>query len=130
MSRIHGTNTGTERTVFRLLRREGVYFARHAKSLPGSPDVVFRKCRLAVFIDGDFWHGRRFARWSGDLSPFWSVKIRKNMARDRRARARLRAEGWAVLKVWSKDVDRDPERYVRRILRARADRLRSLPGRP
>jgi len=125
MSRIHATNTGTERTVFRLLRRQEVYFARHAKDLPGSPDVVFRKCKLAVFIDGDFWHGRNFTRWSAGLSPFWSAKIRKNMVRDRRTRAILRAEGWSILKLWSKDVDRDPERHIQRILRARAHRLRS-----
>lgn len=125
MARIHGTNTGTERTVFRLLRREGVYFARHAKGLPGRPDIVFRRCRLAVFIDGDFWHGRNFARWSGGLSPFWLGKIQANMARDRRIRSRLRTRGWSLLRFWSKDVDKDPERCVQRILRARRDRLRA-----
>jgi len=129
MSRIRSTNTGTERTVFRLLRRRGVYFARHAKALPGSPDVVFRRCRLAVFIDGDFWHGRNFEEWRVKVSAFWVAKIERNMERDRRAKAELEAQGWRVLSFWSKDVDRDPESCVERILTTRAAELRSKNGR-
>src|SRR4029079_18300950 len=96
MSRIRSTNTGTERAVFRLLRRRGVYFARHAKALPGSPDIVFRRCRMAVFIDGDFWHGRNFEEWRAKVSAFWVSKIERNMERDRLSRAELEARGWRV----------------------------------
>jgi DNA mismatch endonuclease (patch repair protein) len=119
MSRIKGKNTGTERTVFRLLRRRRVYFAAHAKELPGCPDVVFRKVRLAVFIDGDFWHGRRFDELRSKVSPFWVTKIGQNMSRDRRADRGLWAKGWSVLHLWSKDVDRYPELAIERIVRAR-----------
>ena len=113
MSRIRGTNTGTERRVFSALRRYGVYFARHAKELPGKPDVVFRRVKLAVFIDGDFWHGRHYDDWKDGLTDFWRIKIEGNMVRDRRARAKLRAAGWSVLRFWSKDIDKDPESCVR-----------------
>jgi DNA mismatch endonuclease Vsr len=59
MSRIKGKNTATEQLVFAELRHGGIYFAKHAKDLPGRPDIVFRRIKLAVFIDGDFWHGWR-----------------------------------------------------------------------
>jgi len=127
MSRIRGTNTGPEREMFRMLRREGVYFARHARGLPGSPDIVFRRCRLAVFIDGDFWHGRRFRTWSTDLNDFWREKITKNISRDRRTARQLRIDGWRVLRLWAKDLERDPEAKLRLVLRTRAELLRSGP---
>jgi DNA mismatch endonuclease, patch repair protein len=123
MSRIRGKNTGTELTVFRLLRREGVYFGRHRKDLPGSPDVVLQHCRLAVFIDGDFWHGHYFNAWKDRVSTFWVVKIEANIRRDRKNRRRLRESGWTVLRLWSKDIDRDPHRAVMKILNKRNELL-------
>lgn len=125
MSRIRGTNTGPERGMFRMLRREGVYFARHARGLPGSPDIVFRKCRLAVFIDGDFWHGRNFNRWRDGLTDFWREKIEANIRRDRRNRKRLRALGWHVIRIWGKDANGDPKSCIREILDRRSHHLRS-----
>ena len=125
MSRIRGTNTGPERGMFRMLRREGVYFARHARGLPGSPDIVFRRCRLAVFIDGDFWHGRNFGRWRAGLTEYWRDKIAKNISRDRRVARRLRTQGWNVVRLWAKDLERDPESGLDMILSARRDLLRT-----
>jgi DNA mismatch endonuclease (patch repair protein) len=119
MSRVRGTNTLPERQLFRALRRSGVYFARHARKLPGKPDVVFRRCRLAVFVDGDFWHGRGFDRWGTKLAPFWQAKIERNMARDRETEIRLRSTGWTVLRVWGKEAQRDPDACARRILTER-----------
>jgi DNA mismatch endonuclease (patch repair protein) len=124
MSRIRGKNTGPERGMFRMLRHERVYFARHARGLPGSPDIVFRRCRLAVFIDGDFWHGRHFDRWSARLTDYWREKIEANVRRDRRDRERLRALGWHVLRIWGKDIARNPDACVRKILDRRSHFLR------
>lgn len=130
MSRIRGSDTGPERVVFDLLRREGVRFARHARQLPGKPDVVFRPCRLAVFIDGDFWHGRRLPTWKSGLKPYWLEKIQRNVRRDRRTRDRLRSLGWHVVRIWGTDIGRDPERCVRRLLDARTHLLRAARKRP
>ena len=69
VSRIRSKNTRIETTVFRELRARGVHFSRHVASLSGSPDVVFKRERVAVFIDGDFWHGWRFSRWCEKLRP-------------------------------------------------------------
>ena len=128
MSRIRGANTGTELRVFRELRRRRVYFAKHASALPGRPDVVFRSVRLAVFIDGDFWHGRRFANWRGKISKFWVDKISRNIRRDRANDRQLRRAGWKVIHLWSKVVDRAPEKAVDRVLRARARLLHKRAG--
>lgn len=123
MSRIRGKNTGPELLLFRLLRQRKVYFARHVTSLPGKPDVVFRRCRLAVFVDGEFWHGRNFDDWKGGLSSFWRTKIEKNIARDRNVDVELGALGWTVIRLWGKELQRNPEECVRNILRVRTERL-------
>ena len=120
MSRIHGKDTGPERTIFRELRRRGVYFSKHAKDLPGRPDILFRRIKLAVFIDGDFWHGWRFPLWRHKLSPKWRVKIESNRKRDRRNVRKLSRLGWNVLRVWEHQVESGLETCVDRILRLRA----------
>jgi DNA mismatch endonuclease (patch repair protein) len=125
MARIRGTNTSVETRVFRDLRRRGVYFARHGKGLPGRPDVVFRNGKVAVFLDGDFWHGWRFGRWEIKLQPFWRRKIARNRARDALNFARLRRQGWKVLRIWEHEIERDLARQVDRILDALAARRRS-----
>jgi|KBSSwiStaDraftv2_1062776.scaffolds.fasta_scaffold499693_2 DNA mismatch endonuclease (patch repair protein) len=123
MARMRPTNTVAERIAFDLLSAHGLSFAKHDKTLPGRPDIVFHRCRLAVFIDGDFWHGRRFEQWKEKLSPFWLEKISTNMRRDRRVDRRLWTSGWSVLHLWSKDVERDPERAIARVLRVHSKRL-------
>jgi DNA mismatch endonuclease, patch repair protein len=122
MARIRGTNTTVETRVFRALRRRGVYFARHAKGLPGRPDVVFRNGKVAVFLDGDFWHGWRFGQWEYKLQPFWRDKIATNRARDTANFARLRRQGWKVLRIWEHELERDLASQVERILDAVASR--------
>jgi DNA mismatch endonuclease, patch repair protein len=122
MSRIHGRDTLPERLVCRELRRRRIYFTRHCGDLPGKPDVVFRRCRLAVFIDGEFWHGRHFDAWKNGLSAFWLKKISSNIRRDQRSRRRLNSAGWHAIRLWGRDVQKDPIRSVERVLAAR-DRL-------
>src|SRR5688572_23253745 len=73
------------------LRARGFRFKRHVRTLPGRPDIVFPKERLAVFVDGDFWHGWRLSTWQHKLSEFWREKLHANRARDQRNFRRLRA---------------------------------------
>ena len=127
MSRIRGQGTGIETSVMRELRRRRVYFASHARNLPGRPDIVFRNGKLAVFLDGDFWHGWRFPLWELKLQPFWRDKIATNRARDRRNFAKLRRQGWSVLRIWEHEIERDLDGQVDRILAVLAEqRQRSL----
>ena len=105
------------------LRRRKIYFATHAKELPGRPDIVFRRIKIAVFIDGDFWHGWRFPLWKHKLSEKWQEKISATRERDQRKFRKLRRLGWKVLRIWEHEIERDPEECVDRILSAREKRL-------
>src|ERR1700741_1296378 len=84
MSRIRGKGTSPERILANYLTSCGLFFEQHAADLPGKPDIVFRQRRLAVFVDGDFWHGWRFPLWKGKLTQLWKVKIEANRRRDQR----------------------------------------------
>jgi DNA mismatch endonuclease (patch repair protein) len=122
MARIHGRDTGPELRMARFLKRNGIYLCRHAEDLPGRPDFVFRRRRMAVFIDGEFWHGHDYRSWKGGLSPFWRAKIEKNMARDGAVDRRLKAMGWLPVHVWGREILRDTEKCGRRILFIRSRR--------
>jgi DNA mismatch endonuclease (patch repair protein) len=119
MSKIRGKNTGLELIVLKRLRKLAIPMRLHSKSLPGKPDVVFPDVQVALFIDGDFWHGWRFPAWRSKLSPFWQKKIDDNMKRDRRTIRRLRRLGWLVIRIWEHQVKRDIELCVNRVLELR-----------
>lgn len=115
MSRVKGKDTGPEKLVRSELHKRGLRFRKHVKELPGKPDIVFTKVRVAVFIDGDFWHGYRFPTWEHKLSPFWKHKIAKTRERDRRNFAKLRRMGWHVIRVWEHSIERDFDSVILRI---------------
>jgi DNA mismatch endonuclease, patch repair protein len=99
-----------------------------ATSLPGRPDVVFTTAKVAVFCDGDFWHGRnlndRLSKLeSGHNAPYWVKKISGNVARDRRQDVELAAAGWFVLRFWESDVHRDPEAIASQVHAAVSQRV-------
>ncbi|KKQ61077.1 MAG: mismatch endonuclease Vsr protein [Parcubacteria group bacterium GW2011_GWE2_38_18] len=117
MSKIRGKNTKVELAVFRELRRRGVYFQRYYKSPAGSPDIALPRKKIAVFIDGDFWHGYRFAERRDKLpEKYWVGKIESNMRRDRRNRSKLRKLGWKVMRVWEHDVHRNFYKTIDKII--------------
>lgn len=116
MSRIKGKDTGLEIRVRSALHRRGLRFRKHVKDLPGKPDVVFRKARVAVFVDGDFWHGYRFPSWEDKVSDFWKKKISKNRERDTRNHRRLRRMGWTVIRLWKHDLEWNLDYCIQRIV--------------
>lgn len=75
MSRVRSRDTKLEKTVRSALHRRGYRFRKHVRDLHGTPDVVFTRWKVVVFIDGDFWNGYRFDEWRGKLSDFWQDKI-------------------------------------------------------
>ena len=105
-----------EKLVQRELRARGLRFHLHFRSLPGRPDIVFRNAKVAVFVDGDFWHGWRLPAWQHKLSPFWRDKLRANRARDQRNFRRLRSDGWRIVRIWQHEIRRDFPRCIQRIL--------------
>ncbi len=115
MSRIRSTDTGIEVAVRSALHKRGLRFRKHVRGLAGRPDVVFSSARVAVFIDGDFWHGYQLSRWKDKLQPYWLDKIERNRSRDRRNFAKLRRSGWRVIRVWEHEIERDLDDVVDRI---------------
>lgn len=103
MSGIRGRDTGPELRVRRVLHKLGYRFRLHRKELPGSPDVVLPKHKIAVFIHGCFWHFHhecRFAKMPRSRKEFWEPKLLGNRLRDAAAVLALREAGWRVLLVW------------------------------
>ena len=126
MSRIRGKDTSIELQLRSALHGRGLRFRKNVMSLPGRPDIVFPRTRVAVFIDGDFWHGFRFSQWADRLSAYWASKIERNRARDVKNFRRLRREGWRVVRVWEHQVKMDLDGCAGRIARIVASRKRSL----
>ena len=123
MASVRSKDTGLELAVRRAVHARGLRYRKHVRALPGTPDIVFPDPRVAVFVDGDFWHGWRFPAWRHKLAPYWAEKIEGNRRRDRRNFARLRRQGWLVLRVWGHQVLADVEQVADRIesaVRARA----------
>lgn len=118
MSRVRNRDTAPEQALRSALHRRGFRFRKHVRTLPGSPDLVFTRQRVCVFIDGDFWHGFRFPTWQAAIPPFWQAKIAQNRARDARNFRRLRENGWIVLRIWSHTIKGDLDRAERRVIEA------------
>jgi len=118
MSRIRSRDTRPELTMRRLLHARGLRYRKHERTLPGHPDLVFSGPRVAVFIDGDFWHGWKFSLWKEKLGPYWQPKIAGNMQRDARNFRRLRQDGWTVIRLWEHDIERNPSECADRVERA------------
>ena len=116
MSRIKGKDTGLELRVRSELHKRGLRFRKHLKELPGKPDVVFTKAKVAVFIDGDFWHGYRFPTWEHKVSDFWKTKISKTRERDMKNDHRLCEMGWTVIRLWQHELERDCEASIQSIV--------------
>jgi DNA mismatch endonuclease (patch repair protein) len=118
MARIRGKGTGPEKRILKELDTLGLSCEQHASDLPGRPDVVFRKERVAVFVDGDFWHGWRFPLWKHKLSVKWRDKIEATRTRDARNFTKLRRNGWLVVRIWEHQIERSAEMCVVRIVAA------------
>ncbi len=120
MSLIRGTgNKGTEHALLILLRGAGITGWRRHLPLPGKPDFAFPKQKLAVFVDGCFWHGcpKCYTRPKTNR-PFWDKKREDNMARDRRVTRELRQRGWKVIRIWEHALKKSPHACLARIRRA------------
>jgi DNA mismatch endonuclease, patch repair protein len=102
MSAIRGKNTRPEIVVRKLIFAKGLRYRLHVKSLPGVPDIVLSKHRVAIMVNGCFWHGHGcyLFKLPGTRTEFWAKKIQGNIDRDRRDIASLNAAGWRVLCIW------------------------------
>lgn len=131
MSRIRGVHTLPEKQLREALRRAGVVGWRsYGRGLPGTPDLTFRRWRVAIFVDGAFWHGHPSKFAIGKLPKFWEQKILRNRERDRRDDAALRSLGWRVIRVWDIDLRKRLQRVLAKILRCLLARGCPAPPNP
>ncbi len=120
MARVRTRDTAPEVALRRALYAAGVRGWRLHRPLPGKPDLAFGRARLAVFVDGAFWHGHP-DYYRGQSGEFWDKKIATNRARDERTNRELTSLGWIVLRLWDFEVDKDLAGCVERVRAALAD---------
>lgn len=119
MSRIRGKgNRDTELALLALLRAHKLTGWRRHLPLPGKPDFAFRKHKLAVFVDGCFWHCcPQCSNKPANNREFWAKKLAQNVSRDARVNAELEARGWRVLRIWEHEL-KDAASVVSRVRKA------------
>jgi DNA mismatch endonuclease (patch repair protein) len=110
MAAIRAKNTRPELAVRQALYALGIRYRLHVGTLPGRPDIVIRRLRLAIEVKGCFWHGHRCLRGRvpGTNRPYWSEKIAGNRQRDKRNERALRRTGWRVVTLWECSIRRWP----------------------
>lgn len=118
MSRVRTRGTAPELALRKVLWAQGVRGWRlHPKGVPGKPDLAWVGRRLAVFVDGAFWHGHP-DYYRGQSGRFWDAKIERNRARDQRVNEELAGLGWTVIRVWDFEIEHDPVHCARRVAAA------------
>ena len=118
MSRIKGKDTSIELTLRRALWNRGYRYRKNCKDLPGRPDIALTKYKIAIFCDGEFFHGRDWEvlkpRLEKGKNPdYWIPKIERNMERDREKDKELLFKGWTVIHFWGKDILKNTEECIR-----------------
>lgn len=117
MSRIRAKDTGPEIALRRALHAIGVRGWRcHAKWLPGNPDLAFTRWKVAVFVDGCFWHGHPDYFTPGKSGAYWDAKIARTKERDAAANEALTAQGWSVVRLWDFEVEQEIDACVKRVI--------------
>ena len=117
MQNIRSKGTSPELAVMRELKRRKIYFASHVDSIIGKPDIVFRRKRVAVFIDSDFWHGHptRCIMPQTNIN-YWIAKIARNRKRDKEVSRCLKQDGWKIIRLWEFDVRNRFDKCIQKIL--------------
>lgn len=123
MSKIRSKDTKLEKDFLKLISSalypKGMRYRKHYAKLPGKPDVAFVNKKVAVFIDGDFWHGYKFTAQKQRLpKKYWIKKIENNIARDRKINRELKKAGWKVVRIWEHEIKKDAAKAVLKIEKA------------
>lgn len=102
MSHIRSTNSKPEEIVRKYLFSKGLRYRKNVRTLPGKPDIVLRKYKTIIFVNGCFWHKHDFGRFVMPSSniEYWTKKINRNVERDKSNTEQLEAQGWRVLTIW------------------------------
>lgn len=125
MSRIRGKDTSIEVKLRKELYRRGYRYRANSKYIFGHPDISFKKYKVAIFCDSEFWHGKNFevnkAKLHSNLD-YWIPKIERNIARDEEVNAHLKAEGYVVIRFWGEEINKNLSGCVDKIEEELANR--------
>ena len=117
MRRIRSKDTSIEVTLRKLLWHAGYRYRKNDADLPGKPDIALTKHKIAIFCDGEFFHGKDFdtKKKPETNAEYWEEKIKKNIQRDQVVEADLKGMGWTVIRFWSRDIIKDPDSCVKAV---------------
>ena len=134
MSHIKAKDTSIELILRKALWKKGYRYRKNYSALPGKPDIVLTKYRIAVFCDGEFFHGKDWEEslhaqiLRGSNSEFWEKKILRNMERDREVDEQLEKLGWTVLRFWGKDIKKNIDDCIRIVDETTGKQERGVPN--
>ena len=117
MRHIRSKDTEIERILCKALWQEGIRYRKNYKELPGKPDIAITKYKIAIFCDGEFFHGKDWNKLREKLeysnnSQYWIEKIQRNIKRDWEVERAIQAKGWIVIRFWGKDIKKDVKACV------------------
>ncbi len=118
MSKISAKETKPEILLRKTLWNSGIRYRKNVKTIIGKPDIVIRKHKLIIFIDGEFWHGYNWVNKKKTIKSnraFWIPKIERNMQRDKEITEKLENEGWTVLRFWANEVLKNTDECIQKI---------------
>lgn len=112
MQAVKSKGSKIETALAKALWAKGFRYRKNDKTVFGKPDLTFKKYKIAVFVDSEFWHGKNWEERKHDHKSnqdFWHKKIERNIERDKEVNEKLSAEGWKVLRFWGKDIEKNLE---------------------
>lgn len=118
MQAVRSTGSKIEKTLAKALFAKGLRYRKNDRTVFGKPDLTFKKYKLAVFVDSEFWHGKDWDKRKFDHKSnqeFWLAKIERNIERDNEVNEKLIAEGWTVIRFWGKDITKNLDKCINEI---------------
>ena len=112
------TGTKPETLLAKALFAKGYRYRKNNKTVRGPPDITFKKLKFAIFVDGEFWHGRDWETKKDKIKTnveFWHKKIERNIERDKEVNKKHQEEGWTVLRFWDSEVTKQLDRCIEEI---------------
>lgn len=121
MQAVRSSGSQIETMLGKALWQRGLRYRKNDKTVFGKPDFTLKKYKIAVFADGEFWHGKDWDICKNEHKSnveFWHKKIERNMERDREVNERLEKEGWTVIRFWGKDIRKNLDECVENVIKA------------
>jgi DNA mismatch endonuclease vsr len=118
MQAIRSSNTKAEILLAKALFSKGYRYRKNNKNVFGTPDLTFKKIKLAIFVDGEFWHGKDWENRKNNIETnkeYWIKKIESNIKRDIKVNDILLSQNWTVLRFWAKDIEKKLDYCVSKI---------------